>query len=77
MSDSRSSWKQPYLDALRETDKKKLAKQVYAAEEAILTRLHEMSDSAEHHEERREIQAASADLLAIQINKLGWPAALL
>ena len=77
MQESSSSWKEAYLDVLKETDKKRLAQLVYAAEEAIFLRQQEISDSAEYHQERLELKAACADLLAIQINKLGWPAALL
>jgi hypothetical protein len=46
MSALDSSWKRPYLEALRETDKKKLAKLVYAAEGAMFLRLQELPDSA-------------------------------
>ncbi len=77
MQESSSSWKEAYLDVLKETDKNRLAQLVYAAEEAIFLRQQEISDSAEYHQERLELKAACADLLAIQINKLGWPAALL
>ena len=75
MTESSSSWKEAYLNVLKETDNKKLPELVHAAEGAIFLRLQELPDSG-HLEERREIQAACADLLAIQINKLGWPAAL-
>jgi hypothetical protein len=68
-----SSWKQPYLEALRESKKEKLSELVYATEGAILLRLLELGDSADHDEERNEIHAAYADLLTIKIHKLGWP----
>jgi hypothetical protein len=74
MPDSNSSsWKQPYIEALRESNKKKLSELVYATEAAILLRLFELGDSADHDEERNEIDAAYADLLTIKIHKLGWP----
>jgi hypothetical protein len=77
MRDSHSSsWKEPYLEALRESDKEKLTELVYAAEGAIFLRLQELARSADHHEERSEIDAACAALLSIQINKLGFPLAL-
>jgi hypothetical protein len=71
-----SSWKQPFLAALKESDKEKLAEQVYAAEGAIFLRVQELAESVDRHEERSEIQAACAALLAIQVNKLGWPFSL-
>jgi hypothetical protein len=73
---SNSSWKKPYLEALAETDKKKLTELVYAAEEAIFRRAQELSGSTDHHEERSELNEASAALMAIQVHKLGWPAPL-
>jgi hypothetical protein len=76
MSDSYTSWKQPYLEAQNETDKNKLTELVYAAEEAIFRRMLELSGSADHHEERSELKEASAALMAIQVHKLGWPAPL-
>jgi len=78
MRDSHSSsWKEPYLEALRESDKEKLTELVYAAEGAIFLRLQELVGSADHPEERSEIKVACAALLSIQINKLGFPLALL
>jgi hypothetical protein len=68
-----SSWKEPYLEALRESDKEKLTELVQAAEGAIFLRLQELAGSADHHEERSEINKACADLLSIQVNKLGFP----
>ena len=76
MSDSYTSWKQPYLEVLYETDKTRLAELVYAAEEAIFRRGQELSSSADHHEERNELKEASANLMAVQIHKLGWPSPL-
>ncbi len=76
MSDSSSSWKQPLLEALMETDKNKLTERVHAAEAAIFDRLRVMENSADGHGERREIQEACASLLDIQVNKLEWPCPL-
>jgi hypothetical protein len=73
MSDSYSSWKEPLLEALMETDKKKLVELVQTAEAAIFNRLRELENSPDGHEERREIQEACASLLDIQVNKLEWP----
>jgi hypothetical protein len=50
-----SSWKQHYLEALKETDKKRLAELAYVAEEAIFFRLGELEGSMDHHEERSEL----------------------
>lgn len=52
------AWKDAYLRASRETDKKKLAEQFYTAEGAIFLRLRELSDSDDSRKERNEIQAA-------------------
>jgi hypothetical protein len=71
-----SDWKQPFLAALEETDEDKLRTLVYAAEQAIFLRMQELGDSADHHDERDEIQKACAALLSIQVNKLGWPSSL-
>jgi hypothetical protein len=74
MQDSYSSgWKQSFLAALGETDKDKLPALMYAAELAIFLRMQELADSADHHDERDEIQKACAALLSIQVNRLGWP----
>jgi hypothetical protein len=68
-----SSWKHPYLEALRESNKERLSELVYVTEGAILLRLLELGDSADYDKERDEIDAAYADLLTIKIHKLGWP----
>jgi len=70
------SWKEPFLAALKESDKVKLTKLVYEAEGAMFLRFQEMAESADHHEERSEMQSACAALLSIQVNKLGWPSSL-
>lgn len=72
-----SSWKKKYLKALKESDKIKLAKLVYATEEAIFLRSQELSNSLDGQKERNEIHEACANLLSIQITILGWPAGLL
>ena len=78
MPDSYSSdWKQPFLAALGETDKEKLPALVHAAEQAIFLRMQELVNSADHHDERDEIQKACAALLSIQVNRLGWPCSFL
>jgi len=68
-----SSWKESYNHAVRESDEKKLAELVRAAEERMFFRGQELSGSMNHHHERSEMSAAAADLLAIKVYKLGWP----
>jgi hypothetical protein len=68
-----SSWKEPYHQALTESDKQKLTELVQAAEYAIVLRLQELENSPDHHEERIEMKLAAADLLVIKTYKLGWP----
>jgi hypothetical protein len=45
---------------------------VHAAEYAIALRLQELENSTGDGEERAEMKRASADLLVIKTNKLGW-----
>jgi hypothetical protein len=66
-------WKEPYHQALRESDEQKLTELVHAAEYAIALRLQELENSTGDGEERAEMKRASADLLVIKSNKLGWP----
>ena len=58
------SWKQPFLQALRESDKQRLGELVLAAEHAIILRQQELKHSSDHHEERSEMQVAIAALLS-------------
>jgi hypothetical protein len=66
-------WKEPYLAALKETDQKRLTDLTYATEDAIFFRLGELAGSADHHEERNELDAACEGLMTIRVSKLGWP----
>jgi hypothetical protein len=68
-----SSWKESYENAVRESDKKKLAGLVRAAEERMFFRGQELSRATNHHEEHSQMSAAAADLLAVKVYKLGWP----
>jgi hypothetical protein len=70
---STASWKEPYQQALHETDKQKLAEMVQAAEAAIFRRFQELTHSPDHHEERRALDQASDQLLSLKVNQLGWP----
>jgi hypothetical protein len=67
-------WRESYWKAIQESDQKKLTELVHETEAGMFKRLQEIASSSDHHEERAEIQCASADLLAIKIHKLGWPA---
>jgi hypothetical protein len=67
----RPSWKQPFLQALREADKQRLGELVLAAEHAIILRQQELRNSSHHHEERSEMQVAIAALLTVSVYKLG------
>jgi len=67
------SWRESYEKAIQESDKTKLAGYVHETEAGIFKRFQELASSSDHHEERAEIEGASAGLLAIKIHKLGWP----
>jgi hypothetical protein len=65
-----ASWKDPYRQALQESDERKLTEQVLAAESAVVHRLQELGDS-DLREERVDLKCVAADLLAIETHKLG------
>ncbi len=67
------SWKETYQKTQRENDRTKLSDLVVATEAAMFTRLQELSNSTGHHNERRELEAATRSLLRIKTDKLGWP----
>jgi hypothetical protein len=73
LAPSPTLWKESYELALRESNKPRLAALVHAAEVMIFLRGQELSTAADHHDERYEMRAATADLLAIKTYKLGWP----
>jgi hypothetical protein len=66
-------WKEPYRQALKESDRQKLTELVQAAEYPIVLRLQELGNSTDNREERAEMKRAAADLLVIKTYKLGWP----
>ena len=70
------SWKEPYLAALKESDKEKLTELVGAAEDAIFRRLQELSALSGHGSEREELKTASEGLLMLQVERLGWPSSV-
>ena len=73
MPDSYSSWKVRFESTLTETDETKLTELVHATEAAMFCRWQELAGSSDHHEERSEMDVASATLLSIKTHKLGWP----
>ena len=74
MSDSYSSaWQEPFQSVLSETDATKLIALIHATEAAMFRRWQELAGSSDHHEERSEMEVASAALLSIKTQKLGWP----
>ena len=66
-----TSWKQPFLRALEESDRQKLRELVYASERAIFLRQQELKNSSDHHEERSEMSVAEMALQTIKTHKLG------
>jgi hypothetical protein len=67
------AWRDTYRRALNEQNPAKLANVVIEAETAIFMRFQELAGSPDHHAERVEMQTAARDLLAIKIQKLGYP----
>jgi hypothetical protein len=67
------SWKAAYEKTRWELDPEKLLSLIHATQAAMLSRWHEQEDGPAHREERNEMEAASKDLLAIKIHRLGWP----
>jgi hypothetical protein len=67
------SWEGPLTEALAETDMKRLAEKVSAAEDAIFQRSRDIAPAADAEDERQAIQIALRDLLRIKTEKLGWP----
>ena len=68
-----SSWRETYQKTQRENDQTRLSDLVAATEAAMFIRLQELSNSAGHHNERRELEAATRSLLRVKTDKLGWP----
>lgn len=68
-------WELPYRSALRENDPENLGRLVSLAEQAIFARYEQLAGtSVQGLLEHDEIRAAVADLLAIKIYKLKFPA---
>jgi hypothetical protein len=73
MTELRFPWEKSLLEAQSETDLKKLAEKVDAAETVIFLRLSELSNSHGGEQELEALQRAARELLIIKNEKLGWP----
>jgi hypothetical protein len=67
-----ASWKDLYLQTVLESDNEKLTGLVQATEQAIVLRAQKLLNSTDHHKEQSDMAVASASLLSIKTNKLGW-----
>ena len=67
------TWREPFEKALKETDAQRLGELVVQAEVAIYERYETLQDSPDCDEELRAIKVASDQLLALKVNRLGWP----
>jgi len=62
-----SSWKEPYLAALREPDHEKLTNLIHATELAMFLRTQELAQLAgDNYEELNEIEGACTVLLTVK-----------
>ena len=59
-------WQEPYLEALMETDQRKLVGRVDFAERAIFLRLKEIQSSAKRHSEEQAIENALMGLTLLR-----------
>jgi hypothetical protein len=67
------SWRQLYLNVLREKGIERITQAVGAAEAAIFARMQDLSEASDHTEEHKQLKEAADELLAIKTQKLGWP----
>lgn len=67
-------WREPFEQALKETDQKKLGELVVRAEAAIYERFEKLQNSPGCDDEMRAIKMAADRLLELKVNRLGWPA---
>jgi len=68
----RRDWRIAYESVLRESDRCALFKRVEVAEAAILTRRDALMHHPDHHNERRAMEAALANLRTIKRERLGF-----
>jgi hypothetical protein len=67
------SWKAVYEKTRRESDTEKLLTLIHATEAALYLRWQEVGESPADAEELAAMKAAAEELLAIKIQRLGWP----
>jgi hypothetical protein len=69
----KSTWQELYELALVESDRRKLAQLIIAAEEGIFCRTQELIKSEADDQERAAMTEALEKLLIIRTEKLRWP----
>lgn len=68
VSDNSIPWKQTYMSALFEIDKKKIVDRIAEAEAAVVLRTRELfQDPRDHQQERKALEAALYALRALRI----------
>jgi|GEM_PF-2425337 hypothetical protein len=68
-----SSWKAEYEKTVWESDQEKLLWCIHSTEAALFHRWQELGNDSSAREELAAMNAAAADLLAIELHRLGWP----
>jgi hypothetical protein len=66
-------WRFLYQAAVSETNPALLEQLVYQTEDAMFFRLQELARRLDAPPERNEIADAAEGLLALKVEKLGWP----
>jgi hypothetical protein len=69
-----SLWKKHYESAIQEPDLTEAEKNVHLTEEAMFLRWQQLAGNPDHHNERLAMKRASAKLLRVKTQRLGWPA---
>ncbi len=68
-----ADWRELYKTAVLETNPAQLERLITEAEAAIFLRFQELAMSSDGVGELRDIEAATAGLLSLKIEKLHWP----
>ena len=68
-----ASWKAEYEKTVWESDQEKLLWCIHSTEAALFHRWQELGNDSSAREELAAMNAAAADLLAIELHRLGWP----
>jgi hypothetical protein len=66
-------WEGAWQEALLELDPNKLHDKIVVAEAAIFTRLQELSDDSDHHEERTVLGGAISRMRTLKMEILNFP----